>query len=123
VPTLHIVWKGQKLNGKRVRAKNVKYFSTFKTDGYKLYHSTTHAEKWEEYQNIKNVEGNVAFFASVLIALRNIFHAHPDSASHLRVLISAKIVEDILVDLLFHYDNIEGATQKVPWHCLKFKVV
>ena len=88
----------------------MKYFSTFQTDGYKLYHSTAHVEKWEEYQNIKNVEGNEAFFASALIALRKTFHARPEYASHLRVLISAKVVEDIPVDNLFHYDNIEGVT-------------
>ena len=48
--------RDKKIGAKRARAKNVKYFSTFWTDGYKLNLSTAHAEKWKEYQNIKNAE-------------------------------------------------------------------
>ena len=43
--------EGTKIGGKRARTKNVKYFSTFWTDGYKLHLSTAHTEKWEEYQD------------------------------------------------------------------------
>ena len=39
-------------------------------------------------------------------------HANLESSSHLRVFISAKIVEDVIVDLLFQQDDIEGVTQK-----------
>ena len=34
------------IGGKRARTKNVKYFSTFWTDGYKLLLSTAHTKKW-----------------------------------------------------------------------------
>ena len=53
-----------------------------------------------------------SMFASALDAFGNTLHAHLESASHLRVLISAKIVEDVIADLLFHQDDIEGVTQK-----------
>ena len=45
-----------------VLQKNVKYFQLFWTDGYKLHLSTAQEGKWEEYQNMKNVEGNEVFF-------------------------------------------------------------
>jgi hypothetical protein len=51
----------EKIGGKRARTKNVKYFSTFWTDGYTLHLSTAYAEKWEEYQNIKTVEDTKVF--------------------------------------------------------------
>ena len=90
----------------------MKYFSTFWTDGYKLHLPTAHTEKCEEYQNIKSAEGKEVFIASAMVAFGNNLHAHLESASHLRVLISAKLVEDVIADLLFHQDDIEGVTQK-----------
>ena len=51
-------------------------------------------------------------FASALIAFGNTLHAHLESASHLRVVISAKIVEDVIAYLLFHQDDIKRVTQK-----------
>ena len=104
--------RDEKIGGKRARTKNVKYFSTFQTDGYKLHLSTAHTEKWEEYQNIERAEDKEVFFASAPVAFGNTLHAHLESASHLRVFISAKIVEDVIADLLFHPDDIEGVTQK-----------
>jgi hypothetical protein len=109
----------EKIGGKRARTKNVKYFSTFWTDGYKLHLSTSHAEKWEEYQNIKSAEDKEEFFSSALVAFGNTLHAHLESASHCRVLIHAKIVEDEIADLLFHQDDIEGVTQKRAMALLK----
>jgi hypothetical protein len=109
---LHSVWKGQKNGGKRARTKNVKYYSTFQTDGYKLYLSTVHAEKWEEYQNIKSAEDKELFFSSEPVGFGNTLHAHLKSASHLKELISPKIVEDVIADLLFHQNDIERVTQK-----------
>jgi hypothetical protein len=52
------------------------------------------------------------WFASALIAFGNTLHAHLESESHLKVVISAKIVEYVIADLLFHQDDIEGVTQK-----------
>ena len=51
-------------------------------------------------------------FASALIAFGNTLHAHLESASQLRVVISAKIVEYESADLLFHHDDIEEVIQK-----------
>ena len=51
------------------------------------------------------------FFASAHVAFGSTMHSHLESASNLRVLISAKIVEDVIADLLFHQDDIEGVTQ------------
>jgi hypothetical protein len=104
--------EGTKNGGKRARTKNVKYYSTFQTDGYKLHLSTAHAEKWEVYQNIKSAEGKEIFFSSEPVGFGNTLHAHLKSASHLKVFISAKIVEDVFADLLFHQDDIERVTQK-----------
>ena len=75
--------RDKKVGGKRARTKNVKYFSTFWTDGYKLHLSTAHVEKWEEYQSIKNIEDKELFFASVPAPFGNTFHAQLESASHL----------------------------------------
>ena len=119
MPVLHSVWKKQKIGGKRARTKNVKYFSTFWTDGYKLHLSTAHTEKWEKYQNIKSAEDKEVFFASAPVAFGNTLHAHLEPASHLWVLISAKIMEDVIADLLFHQDDIEGVTQKHAMTLLK----
>ena len=41
--------------------KKCEYFSTFWTDGYKLHLSTAYAEKWEEHQIMKNIEGKELF--------------------------------------------------------------
>jgi hypothetical protein len=106
--------RDKKIGGKRARTKNVKYFSTFWTDGYKLHLFTTHTEKWEEYQNIKSAEDKEVFFASAPVAFGNTLHAHLESACHLRVLITAKIVEDVIADILFHQDDIEGLTRNTP---------
>ena len=62
--------------------------------------------------NIKSAEDKEVFFASVTVAFGNTLHAHLESASHLRLFISAKIIEDVIADLLFHPDDIEGVTQK-----------
>ena len=51
-------------------------------------------------------------FARTPVAFGNTLHVHLESASHLRVFISAKIVKDAIADLLFHQDDIEGVTQK-----------
>ena len=72
-----------KVGGIRATTKNVKYFSTLWTDRYKLYLSTAHVEKWEEYQSIKNKKDKKALFASVPVAFGNTFHAQLESASHL----------------------------------------
>ena len=53
--------RDEKIGGKRARTKNVKYFSTFWSGGYKLHLCTVHAEKWEEYQNIKSAEDKEVF--------------------------------------------------------------
>ena len=87
-------------------------FPIFWTDGYKLHLCKAQVEKWEEYQNMMNVEGNEVFFASAPIAFGNTLHSQLEFASHLGVLISAKIVEDVIADLLFHQGDIEGVTQK-----------
>ena len=108
---LHSLWKGQKIGGKRAGTKIVKFFSTFWTDRYKLHLSTAHAEKWEEYQDIKSAEDKEEFFSSAPVTFGNTLHTHLESASHIRVLISAKIVENVIADLLFHQDDIEGVTQ------------
>jgi hypothetical protein len=94
--------RDEKIGGKRARTKNVKYVSTFQTDGYKLHLSTSHAEKWEDYQNIKSAEDKEVLFPSEPIALWNTLHTHLESASHLKVFFSAKIVEYVIADLLFH---------------------
>ena len=104
--------RDEKIGGKRTRIKNVKYFSTFQTDGYKLHHSTAHAEKWEEYQRIKSTEDKEIFFASAPVAFGRSLHVHLEFASHLKVKISAKIVDDVVADLLFHQDDNEEAIQK-----------
>jgi hypothetical protein len=59
------------------------------------------------------------FFASALVAFGNTLHAHLGSASHLKVFIRAKTVEDVIADLLFHQDDIEGVTQKCAMALLK----
>ena len=94
-------------------------FPIFWTDGYKLHLCKAQVEKWEEYQNMMNVEGNEVFFASAPIAFGNTLHSQLEFASHLGVLISAKIVEDVIADLLFHQDDIEGVTQKHAMALLK----
>ena len=81
------------VDGKSSRSQNVKYVSTFWTDEYKLHISTAHAEKWEEYQNMKDIKDKEEFFAIAPIVFGNTLHAHLESASHLRVLISATILK------------------------------
>jgi hypothetical protein len=76
-----------------------------------LHLSTAHAEKWGEYQNIKTIKVKEVFFARAPITFGNTLNAHMESASHLPVVMSAKIVEDITADLLFHQDDIERVAQ------------
>ena len=51
-------------------------------------------------------------FCKCTSCLWNTLHAHLESRSQHRVFISAKIVEDVIADLIFHPDDIEGVTQK-----------
>ena len=60
-----------------------------------------------------------SIFASAPVAFGNTLHAHLEPASHLRVFISAKIMEDVIADLLFHQDDIEGVTKKHPMALFK----
>ena len=104
--------EGTKKWWQKVQNQKCEIFFNFQTDGYKSHLSTANAEKWEEYQNIKSAEDKEVFFSSEPVAFGNTFHAHLEPASHLKVFISAKIVEDVIVDLLFHQDDIESVTQK-----------
>jgi hypothetical protein len=62
--------------------------------------------KHEEYKRQRR-------FSSIApIVFGNTLHAHLESVRHLKLLVRAKIVKVIKVDLLFHQDDIEGITQK-----------
>lgn len=102
----------ENVGGKRARTANVKYFSTFRTDGYKRHLTSAHSEKWEEYKTLITAADKEQFFKSVPTAFVNTLDAHFETSSHLRVLINGNIVEVVVGDLLFHPDDLEGVTHE-----------
>jgi hypothetical protein len=54
--------------GRRARTLNVKYFTTFRPDGYKRHLSIAHLAQWVEYHVISNDEGKEHFFSDGPVA-------------------------------------------------------
>ena len=103
--------RDENVGGKRARTNNVKYFTTFRTDGYKRHLSTAHSEYWAEYQKIPTSEGKEQFFKNVPVAFVNTLDAHLEKQpNRLRTLINGPIVETVVGDLLFHPDDVESVT-------------
>ncbi|BBN02006.1 hypothetical protein Mp_2g11970 [Marchantia polymorpha subsp. ruderalis] len=103
----------ENVGGKRARTNNVKYFNTFRTDGYKRHLGTAHAEQWTEYQRILTDEGKEQFFKNIPVAFVNRLDAHLENqGNHIRVLINGTIVETVLGDLLFNPDDIESMSRE-----------
>jgi hypothetical protein len=54
--------------GRRDRARKVKYFTTFRPDGYKRHLSIAHLAQWVEYHVISNDEDKEHFFSDGPVA-------------------------------------------------------
>jgi hypothetical protein len=112
------------VGGKRARTKNVKYFTTFRADGYKRHLYTAHSVQWEEYQQILTNEDKENFFKKVpLVAVGHntvdAVHMEEEQANHIRVLINGPIVETVIGGLLFHPDNVENVTRECALQLFK----
>jgi hypothetical protein len=69
------------VGGMRSRTNNVKYFTTFRADGYKRHLSTAHSAQWAEYGQIVTNEGKEQFFKNVPVAFVNTLDAHLEQLS------------------------------------------
>lgn len=101
----------EKIGGKRARTTNMKYFQTFRTDGYQRHLSTAHAQKWAEYQQLESKEDKEQFFKSQTSYV-NSLDAHLEDKQQIHFLINAPIVETVIGELLFHPDDVEGVTRE-----------
>jgi hypothetical protein len=95
---------------KRLRTNNVKYFSTFRVDGYKRHHQSQHAEVWKEYQAILDARAKEDFFSKIRVPFVNTLNAHLKVKHPLFFQLNSSLIEVIVGDLLFHPDNVEGVT-------------
>lgn len=96
---------------KRKATDNVKYFSTFVTAHYASHLSGQHGKKWKEYQALQTDEEKNDFFDDVDVPFCNTLVSHFDGDNTTRFYINASIVENVIGDLLFHPDDIEGITR------------
>lgn len=104
--------KEQKDSAARKQTVNVKYWKegTFRSDYYSSHLVTQHPQKWAEYQNIKDNEDRKNFFVSTIPFL-NTLHAHGiESKNVLTFQVKIPIVEKIIGKMLFHPDDVEGAS-------------
>ncbi|BBN13083.1 hypothetical protein MPTK1_6g00640 [Marchantia polymorpha subsp. ruderalis] len=103
----------ENVGGKMTRINNVKYFNTFRTDGYKRHLDTAYAEQWAEHQRILTSKGKEQFFKNIPVAFVNRLDADVENqGNHISVLINEPIMETVLGDLLFNPDDIESMSRE-----------
>jgi hypothetical protein len=101
------------VGGRRARTRNVKYFTTFRTDGYKRHLSNAHSTLWAQYQVISSDKGKEEFFSDVPVSFVNSIDSHLENQkNHIRVVINGPIVETVVGDLLFHPDDVQSVTRE-----------
>ena len=101
----------KKVGGKRDRTRNIKYFKTFHTDGYRRHLSTAHAYMWDAYQDLETKDENKQFFKSRSDFV-NSLDAHLESSPHIQIIVNAPMIEKVVWEILFHPDDVDGVTRK-----------
>ena len=91
---------------KRKRTEFLKAFSSLRTDNYRSHHENMHATRWREYTALPYDEKK-SYFTDAL-PVSNMLNYHFSIASSVKYTVSEAIVRNIIQNLFFTDDAIEG---------------
>jgi hypothetical protein len=95
---------------RRKKTSNPLYFKTFRTDSYLKHLNSQHSRKYASYTALLSTSDKDAFFSTPAVPYVHTLNAVFESETAVTFTIQSEIVETIIGCLLFHPDDVEGAS-------------